>query len=392
MLQAVAPLGVLVGFLCSGLLAQAPTGAVFDQRRAEYARVAMNVVPGLAGGAPAEDASVEPAVIEAKERWRVITLENAESADRRLKALAKEAGAAHASILDAAGAGGDAGPLRVLASMFTGDPLIVVSTAVREAGKEAARESRYEAAIQRRRACMFMLPELAKELAGPPAAETPIEINFDESWFVSGQPDRINLKNVSGHELTNATLQVDIRGRNGRWVRNIHFVEKWAPGQLLWANYLGSDTGRIESLAGVTAGEVQDVRVSVWAAEVRADEVSLHYPKADRDEDRWAILEKHLAIDLDYVAEPFFESGPCIGVKLRGVQALPECKIGLVCHGAGEESVSLSRTLERWQEGGRVSVQSQGALARKPKSVTVTIEVDGVTKPIVRTVSARSAR
>jgi hypothetical protein len=82
---------------------------------------------------------------------------------------------------------------------------------------------------------MFMLPEIAKELAEPPAKETPIEINFDKNWFVLGEPDRINLKNASGQELTRATLQVDIRGRSGSWVRNIHFVDKGAPGHVLWA-------------------------------------------------------------------------------------------------------------------------------------------------------------
>lgn len=392
MLQAVASLGVLVGFFGSGLLAQAPTGTALDQRRAEYAKVAKNVVPGLAGGAPAEEPAVEPAVIEAKERWRVIALENMESGDRRLKAVAKEAGEAHARILDAVNATGDAGAFRVVASIFTASPVVFLGTVLREAGQEDDRVARFESAIQRRRACMFMLPELAKELAGPPAAETPIEINFDESWFVSGQPDRINIKNVSGHELTNSTLQVDIRGRNGRWVRNIHFVEKWASGQLLWANYLGSDPRRIESLAGVTAGEVQEIRVSVWASEVRAEDVALNYPKADRDEDRWAILQKNLVVELDYVAQPFFEKGPCIGVRLRGVRDLPECKVGLVCEVGGNKGVNLATVVGAWTDGGRVSIQSQGALEAEPKSVKVTIEVKGITKPIVRTASITSSR
>lgn len=392
MLQAVAPLGVLFGFFCSGLLAQAPTGAALDQRRSEYGKVAKHVVPGLVGGASAEESVVEPAVIEAKERWRVIALDNSESGDRRLKAVAKEAGEAHARLLDAVNAGGDAGLFRVVAAIFTGNPMLVAGAALREVGHESGRASVYEAAIRRRRACMFMLPELAKELAGPAASEPPIEINFDESWFVSGQPDRINLKNASGQELTNATLQVDIRGRDGRWVRNIHFVEKWAHGQALWANYLGIDPSRIESLAGVTAQEVQDVRVSVWAAEVRSEEVALHYPKADRDEDRWAILDKNVVVELDYVAQPIFEMGPCIGVRLRGVQGLPECKVGLVCQGAGEERVSLAMVVGTLTDGGRISIQSQGALKAKPKSVTVTIEVNGVPKAIVRTASITSSR
>ena len=83
----------------------------------------------------------------------------------------------------------------------------------------------------------------------------------------------------------------------------------------------------------------------------------------------------------------------CVGgVGLRGVQGLPECKVGLVCECGGEVSVSLTMVVGAWTDGGRVSIQSQGALKAKPKSVTVTIEVKGITKPIVRTASITSSR
>jgi hypothetical protein len=268
----------------------------------------------------------------------------------------------------------------------------MLAGALRQLVKGAEREARVQVQVQRRRACMFLLPELAKELAGPVAKAGTIELNFDEEWLVPGKPDRLNLKNCTGQQLTNATVQVDLRGRDGRWVRNVHFIEAWAGGQLVWADYLGHDPASIESLAGVTSVEVQDIRVSVWASEARIENVDLHYPKADRDEDRWRMLDERLAVEFDYVAKPLIEKGPCIGVRLRGVGDLPSCKIRLTCNLEDDDPVVLYWNVASWSDGGRVSVQSEGALQRPPVSVEIRLEVAGVTRPVFRTAGFKSTR
>ena len=384
--------GALAALACCVLPAQVQESERLALRRAEYANVARNVVPTLASAIPASQPAFEPAVLEARERWRVISLEGAESGDRRFKAVAKEAGEAHSRLLDEFSRTDDAGAIVLIGSMFSCNPLAMLGAAARQLAKDAEREARVQALVQRRRACMFLLPELAKELSGPVAKDGAIELNFDEEWLVPGKPDRLNMKNCTDQPLTNATVQVDIRGRDGRWVRNVHFVEEWAAGQVVWAYYLGHDPARIESLAGVTSVEVQDIRVSVWAAEARIENVALHYPKADRDEDRWRILDERLAVEFDYVAKPLIEKGPCIGVRLRGVGSLPGCKIRLTCNQEDGDPVVLHWDVASWSEGGRVSVQSNGVLQRPPVSVEIRLEVEGVTRPVFRTAGFKATR
>jgi hypothetical protein len=384
--------GALAALTSCVLPAQVRESEDLATRRAEYAKVAKNVVPTLVSANPASQPAFEPAVLEARERWRVISLEGAESTDRRIKALAKEAGEAHSRLLDELSRTDDAGAMVLIGSCFSGNPMAILGAAGRLLDKNAEREARVQALVQRRRACMFLLPELAKELAGPVAKAGAIELNFDEEWLVPGKPDRLNLKNCTGQQLTNATVQVDLRGRDGRWVRNVHFIEEWAGGQLVWADYLGHDPASIESLAGVTSVEVQVIRVSVWASEARIDNVDLHYPKADRDEDRWRMLDERLAVEFDYVAKPLIEKGPCIGVRLRGVGELPGCKIRLTCNSEDDDPVVLHWNVGSWSEEGRVSVQSEGALQRPPVSVEIRLEVAGVARPVFRTAGFKATR
>ena len=382
----------LAGLVCSVLPAQIQNTEQLALRRAEYAKVAKNVVPTLVSESPSSQPGFEPAVLEARERWRVISLEGVESGDRRLKATAKEAGEAHSRLLDELSRTDDAGAMVLVGSIFSTNPLAMLGAAARQLENDAEREARVRALVQRRRACMFLLPELAKELAGPVAKDGAIELNFDEEWLVPGKPDRLNMKNCTDQLLTNATVQVDLRGRDGRWVRNVHFVEEWAAGQVVWANYLGHDPASIESLAGVTSVEIQDLRVSVWAAEACIENVDLHYPKADRDEDRWRMLDERLAVEFDYVSKPLIEKGPCIGVRLRGVGSLPGCKIRLTCNREDDDPVVLRWDVASWSEGGRVSVQSDGALQRPPVSVEIRLEVEGVTRPVFRTAGFKATR
>ena len=381
---------LLFAATCSSVVAQALSAEVMAARRSEYATIAKNIVPGLANGQLVSEAPHEPAIAEARERWRVMALESAESGDRRLKLLAKEAAAAHARLLDVADANNDAFALSLIGTILMPNAFSV-GRLLREGAKESDRTTRYEAAVQRRRASMFLLPELAREFAGP-ISKDPLAIDFDENWFgEQGTPDRLNLTNKSGKNLTCVTLQVDVRGRVGAWVRNIHFVEIWPKEAKLWADYLSNDPRSVEALSGTTAIEVQDVTVSLWCAELHA-EMAVHYPDADRKDDWFRQLDANVRVSLDYVAEPFIESGPCIGITLQGVRSLPMSRITLDCHYAEQSDVQLRYAAKTWEGGRRVSVQSQGALPNEPDAVDVTIEIDGVPKPLVRKATISSRR
>lgn len=361
-----------------------------DPRWADYATLAKNVAPTLADKPAPEQSPIEPAAAEAKERWRVATLESVSSTDRRIQAVAKEAAAAHAHLLDAAHEAGDDLLVPIVGAAITGN-FFAIANVVRVAGAEQKRWRRYETALQRRRAAMFLLPEIAQELAGAPR-EKAVVLDFDENWFGPVEtPDRISLKNQSGEDLSNATVQVDVRGVAGQWMRNVHFVESWPKGQKLWADYLSTDPNDVAALFGITAKEVQDLRVSVWCPELRT-EIAQHYPDADRAADRLQQLEQHVKFTLDYVAKPIIESGPCVGITMAGVAQLPGFELALDCKVEGAEPVRLQMARKGWVSGGRLSLQSRGTLGGEPKSVELRLEVDGLDKPLVKELKISSRR
>jgi hypothetical protein len=361
-----------------------------DPRWADYAALAKNVVPCLADRQLVDEAPTEPAVAEAKERWRVATLESTSSTDRRIQAVAKEAAAAHARLLEVAHENGDDMLFAAAGAVFLGNPLAVLNL-VRAGSAQNNRWQRYETALQRRRAAMFMLPEIAQELAGSPRDKA-ITLDFDENWFgAADTPDRLNLTNESGEDLSNVTVQVDVRGVAGKWVRNVHFVESWPKGRKMWADYLSTDPRDIGALFGITAKEVQDLRVTVWCVELRT-EVAQHYPDADRAADRRRQLEDHVKFTLDYVARPLIESGPCIGVTMQGVPLIPDFKVTLDCKVQGAEPVRLQGAKKGWQSGARLSLPSAGMLSAIPESVELRLEVDGLDKAITKQLKISSRR
>lgn len=374
--------------LSSFLVAQVPEAELrLENHRQEYALLAANLVPPLCGGAPAAEVDMEPAVIEARERWRVITLSEIGSRDGRIKAVAKEAAAAHDAILSAAKESGNVGILVDLAiTLSSGSPVALIRGLAREASKEGDANAKYADAVQRRRAATFLLPELAREFCGPVSEKPALEIDFDENWFGESVPDRVNLTNATAGALTNCTLQIDIRGVNGKWVRNIHFVPSWESGKLLWADYFSSDPTQLASISGTTAAEVQDIKVQLWCNELRS-EMALHYPGPARDADRVRQLEQLVGFDVDYVERPFIEQGPCIGVTLKGVNRLPKCAVLVVCHGGNRVDQKLEMSLDGWQKERRISLQSRGALNSCPDSVEVTVTCEGMEKGVTKKVA-----
>lgn len=381
--------GMFVAFISTSslLVGQAQEAeSKLAERRRDYALVASNLVPRLCDGAPAAEVDMEPAVIEARERWRVITLAETDSRDGRIRAVAKEAATAHNAILSVAKDSGDAGILVDLAiTLATGSPAALFRGIGREARKEGDANAKYADAVQRRRAATFLLPELAREFCGPVSERPALEIDFDENWFGSTAADRVNLTNTAAIVLTNCTLQIDIRGANGMWVRNIHFVPSWSPGQRMWADYFSADPTQLASISGTTAVEVQDIKVQVWCNELRS-EVALHYPGPARDVDRARQLDEMLAFEIDYVERPLIEHGPCIGVTLKGVNGLPKCAVVVLCRGGNKVDLKLEMSLDGWQRDRRISLPSRGALNSCPDYVEVTVTCKGMAKGVTKKV------
>lgn len=346
----------------------------------QYALLAENLVPGLADGSPVPLPDLEPAALEARERWRVIMLEGLETQDQRIRGVAKEAAAANRQFLGLASRASDAAAIAGLAWAVVADrPL----ASRRDTVKESVDDKIYAAVVQSRRAVTFLLPEIARGLAGHSHGSAVLEIDFDENWYGT-EPDRINLTNVSGINLTNSTVQVDIRGRTGPWVRNVHFVASWPSGKKLWADYHTSDQSGISAISRTTATEVQEIRVSLWSVEICKEDESIIYPGKDRDADRVRQIDRLVTFSIDYVESPIFESGPCVGVTLGGVTRLPSCKVEVTCRGGNRVDQVLEYKVADSRQGDRISLQSRGSLRRCPDSFDVTVRLTDSDATVVK--------
>lgn len=371
--------------ICTTLVAMLPAQAstVSERVLRDYATVAQNLVPPLLSDVPPGEVPMERAAIEAKERWRIVTLRSLEATDKRIEVVAREGAEAHEKLIEQASKGGDDGAFLVLAALVV-NPAYALIPLAREADKTSAHVTRYEAAVQRRRAASFLLPELAREFAGAVAEKPALSVDFDEQCFGPRGPDRVNLVNESGRDLSNCTVQVDLRGKDGKWVRNVHFVTAWPKGQKLWADYLSVDPREVAALVGTTAVQVQELKVSLWCTELRSESISIAYDNAALAADLVRQLDANLDLVLDYVARPLIERGPCIGITMKVGGNLPRTKIDVTCRGKGGSPKTLTHTVGGWRLGTRVSVQSFGALDDCPDTVDVTLTVDGLTAPVTK--------
>jgi len=355
--------------------------------------VAANLASRLQDGSvpPAAPIKLEAAVLEAQERWRVITLDTVKCSDPKIAAVGREGASAHAGVVALAHESDDpTAAFGMLASMVTQNWIGFGVALLRESAKADAKINHIKSVVQRRRAANNLLPELAKTIAGPVVEKGPLGIDYDENWFHQDTPDRIRLTNKSGSAMTRCTLQVDIRGKDGLWVRNVHFVPEWPADKELFTDYYSSSDTDAAAGFAISVTQVQEVVVSVWCDELAHEGQHLQYVGAPRDEDMLRALGQELDVKVDYVARPFTEQGPSLGVTFSGVANLPACRVTLVCLGDEEQEFEFARAASR--NGERVSYPTRGALRDCPKSVEVILRLDMMGEDWKKTVEIASRR
>jgi hypothetical protein len=334
---------------------------------------------------------MEAAMLEAQERWRVITLDTVQCSDPKIAAVGREGAMAHAEVVALAHESDDpTAAFGLIASILTHNWIGAGVGLFHESAKEDSKKNHIRSVVQRRRAVNDMLPELAKTVAGPAVEKDPLGIDYDENWFQSNTPDRLKLTNNSGSAMTRCTLQVDIRGIDGVWVRNVHFVPAWPAGRELFTDYYSPSD--IDAAAGFTNSvtQVQEVVVSVWCDEMAHEGQRLQYAGAPRDEDMLRALNQKLDVKVDYVHKPFTEQGPSLGISFSGIANLPACRITLVCNGGEEHNFEFARAASK--DGERVSYPTRGALRDCPKSVEVILRLDTMGADWKKTVEIASRR
>ncbi|MBI1852284.1 MAG: hypothetical protein HYR85_18230 [Planctomycetes bacterium] len=228
-------------------------------------------------------------------------------------------------------------------------------------------------AFLRNRAAQLMLPEIAKRCTGPLLdGPSSISVDFDESWAGTNSQDSLKVQNISSRTLHNCTVLVVLQGAAGDVAQDVHFVQEWESGSPRFARYgLGFET-RAGRVGRQTVFDVQEIRVSVWADELRQEGLAYRYPGRERDRDIGKQIEGKLDVRLKYVPTPFFGTGRSFDLTLVGVNSIPRHKITLTFH-RGRDSASMSWDKDWWRQGEVRRFDTAGKLAWDPERVDIAI-------------------
>ncbi|MHC4880831.1 MAG: hypothetical protein ACYTGL_30630 [Planctomycetota bacterium] len=226
---------------------------------------------------------------------------------------------------------------------------------------------------------LLMLAHLAEQYAGavvPVAERKLIDIGALVSWGSFQDNDWLYLINRAGQELNHCTILVEIQGRNGQTVRNVHFVEQWAAGATLWAKYsTGTHFPQINrTLAASTVADMSSVTVSVWCEEFAQTDNRLAFWGEVRDK---VIAEycRDLKIESEFIP---YEEGLVwdtqrgVVASLDGIPGLPASTV-TIQFTDGTRQHSQSWKIDAWNNGGLQKFDTRGKLQWDPTSYELEI-------------------
>jgi hypothetical protein len=265
--------------------------------------------------------------------------------------------------------------------LYLGDPTTIITEASGVLANGDAKQQeriKWAAAFNRSRAAQLMLPEAAKAYCGlARTSKQLVGIDFDESFAGSADHDQIALTNASGGPLTNCTVLVELRGRDGDVRQNVHFVPLWEEDGARFARYgIG-----IESNSGVygrrTVYGVQEVRVSVWADETSQESIVYRYVGTERDKDVKAELDGKMKVMYRYNQYPFFGNGPEVLLVLTEVPAIPAHRLTLTflpdAQASNVKPVSLHWEQKEWNKDEQRTVSLGSNLKFDPEAMHIKI-------------------
>lgn len=221
---------------------------------------------------------------------------------------------------------------------------------------------------------LLMLAHLAEQHAGagvPVTERKLVDIGALVSWGAFQDNDWLYLTNLAGRELNNCTILVEIQGRRGQTVRNVHFVESWTVGGTLWAKYsTGTHFPQINrTLAASTVANMSSVTVSVWCEEFAQTDNRLAFWGEVRDK---VIAEycRDLKIKSQFIP---YEEGLVwdthrgVQASLDGISGLPASTVA-IHFTDGKRHYSQSWRIDAWNNGGLQKFDTGGNLKWDPTS------------------------
>jgi hypothetical protein len=203
------------------------------------------------------------------------------------------------------------------------------------------------------KAAQLVLPRIAAKYQNPSrAVSSPLKIDFDESWQSFGPDDWLSVANTTGTDLSKCTLLVELHGKKGEVVRNVHYVENWPAGHWLYAKYGGGMNWGGDIVGRDTVTLVQKLHVSVWSNEVKKERIEYIYAGEEKTKDVKRYCEK-LWIGASY--RPF--SGGIVWndyrgarVQMKGISVLRNSRITITFRNGSTEK-AFYWDVQQWHNG-----------------------------------------
>ena len=191
------------------------------------------------------------------------------------------------------------------------------------------------------------------------AVHTPLlELDFDGSWNATFAQDSLEIRNVSGVDLTNCTLLVTLDGVHGdtkkpKQIQHLHFVEIWPAEEWRYAWYRSSSAGGVAGDESVD--RVQRVTVEILSDQYR-DRVTHDYAGTAEyasDINRYVDLIKgNQKFELRVIDESFLSEA---GIELQHSGAfrfIPQPKITVtLTRGKDVRKLTWPRNAKTWKAG-----------------------------------------
>jgi len=227
--------------------------------------------------------------------------------------------------------------------------------------------------LKRGEASRLMLPQIAARYSGPPRKAGPaLKIDFDESWGPVGPGDWLTMSNVSGGDLHDATVLVEVRGEAGDVARSVHFVPSWRAGTAIDARYTGGDESLGFPVGRQTVANVASVTVSLWSEELRQEGIAYHYLGAEHDADvaRYCAAMRVRARFRPFQTGIVWDTQRGMELWLDGIAALPRPRITATFRRKADVR-AWYWDFPRWDQGERKVLDAGKALPWDPEEVTV---------------------
>lgn len=220
---------------------------------------------------------------------------------------------------------------------------------LREAVTQEKLQKRIISVFHRSRAAALLLPQLAKKHAGPPVKSgQAVTVDFDED--PKGELDWISLTNTSGIELTHCTVLVTLLGKDGEKCTNIHYVEKWAPGEAVDISYFPGWECQGEMVGRATVKQPASLTFSIYCDQMTQENQKYEYRGAERDRDLENLLSD---VQLSARYQPFvdgmlWDTACELTVSYKGCELIGEPTIEAVLY-SGDQTYTENLLREVWK-------------------------------------------